>query len=197
MSPIPRMAVSPTDDEHHIADCRRVSEIEILETLHVQVHADSQCRVVGTAVGEHVGFVEQLQCADGAEHGGQQDCWPQARQGHGAELPPSIRAIDRCGLVEFSGNGLQLGQVDDGVLTSVMPGHGHDDGNLRPCRIREPRDGLQMDQLKQIVDHSAVGVEHVLEQDSVCDQTHDDGQEVTHAENGTQFEECGVERDGQ
>ncbi|VUX33464.1 Uncharacterised protein [Bifidobacterium breve] len=54
-----------------------------------------------------------------------------------------------------------------------------------------------MDQLKQIVDHSAVGVEHVLEQDSVCDQTHDDGQEVTHAENGTQFEECGVERDGQ
>src|SRR5439155_19664539 len=105
---------------------RPVAELILLEEHFVKMQRDELGRRAGSARGEEIDLVEDLEGEDGAEYERYHDCRTQQRQHHLGDELPARCAVDARRLERFEGQGLDRSEQDKEYEWHPVPNVDHD-----------------------------------------------------------------------
>ena len=140
---------------------RRVSELELLKSLSIEVEYQGERRVVRPALGHDIGKGEHLKGPDDAHDDAEEYRRRQHGDRHCPETTPGTGAIDRGGLVESRGDGLQASQEEEHRAPGSPDAHDDERGNRRalsedPLDARNDAEDTHL--IQQAVNESIVRV---------------------------------------
>ena len=151
-------------EQHDVAERRSLAGAEELKRETEDIDRHGFGRRAGTALGQEIDDVENLERLDGAKQQRQQQQAADVGKGDGPEPPPPPGPVDLGGLVEIFRHAHQAGEHQQHHERRPHPGVGDDDRDRRPRRGRQNDIGVGREQRDEPADEAERRVVEELEE---------------------------------